>query len=662
MKKMLGSVSILMVASQLFGMASYCDVAKIEEAPLNMINVTSIIPGAQQETIDDIIRMYNNKEINSTLLMFTLVPEGNPVSDKAKILCENYKMFLEQLKAAKVPTGVLIQATIGHGWTPQSVADYQKFVYADGSSQYMFCPLDKEFQEYIRGQVKQLAELNSDFVMLDDDFRMYTGRTGCFCPLHLAKYNELNNTNFSREELWKKIQQDSTEARRYDEFLKDSLVNLAKIMRAEFDKVNPNIPGSFCTTAGDVNHASAVAEAMAGKGNTPTVRINNARYLNDSPRSWTHTMYKTMMQISALPENFNILAETDTFPHNRYSTSATTIHTLYSWSLLAGCNGGKLWITPLKVAEFPSGKAYRNMLHENANFYREINKLKPEWEGIIVPLPVETPNYFPHNLHGIYNITWGSDVFGRMGIPFHFSKKTEGKRVALTGEQLGLFSDAEIKKFLSGKVLLDGAAAVELTKRGFGEYLGVNASDWKDNAPAFELGANGIKNGRTNASQKLIPNSQNTEILSTLYGAPFSLSPDAKAISAGATKFKNSLGGDVIITAGSVLRYDYSAFAMLNESRKKMFVDWLDLDFYYPGDAEIYTGLFKDNGKLYMCVVNMGLDELSELDLVAKKQKIDYVEQLQSNGKWEKVPFKNQAIKSLIKPMKFELFRFSFTE
>ena len=61
--------------------------------------------------------------------------------------------------------------------------------------------------------------------MLDDDFRMLTGRGGCFCPLHIAGFNRITGKNYTAETLREAIRQDKSVARAYDAWLKDLSVN-----------------------------------------------------------------------------------------------------------------------------------------------------------------------------------------------------------------------------------------------------------------------------------------------------------------------------------------------------------------------------------------------------------------------------------------------------
>ena len=69
------------------------------------------------EICEDIKNQYETGVSTCPLFKMTLVPEGNPPVNKAKILCEKYKIFKDKLDAMGVPNGILVQATIGHGYS-----------------------------------------------------------------------------------------------------------------------------------------------------------------------------------------------------------------------------------------------------------------------------------------------------------------------------------------------------------------------------------------------------------------------------------------------------------------------------------------------------------------------------------------------------------------
>lgn len=75
------------------------------------------------------------------------------------------------------------------------------------------------------------------------------------------------------------------------------------------------------------------------------------------------------------------------------------------------------------------------------------------------------------------------------------------------------------------------------------------------------------------------------------------------------------------------------------------------MEFYYPGDAEIYLkyGKLPDHEWL-LFILNLGLDELDELDLKSSL-KLECVETLTPGGFWKKVIFSENLVKIPLVPM-----------
>ncbi len=114
----------------------------------------------------------------------------------------------------------------------------------DGSLAYQMCPFDPAFQQYIREAIGHLASLRPAFIMIDDDFRLLTGRNGCFCPLHLAETGRRLGRSLSRTELIALLS-DETVARLYDNVLLDSLLQLAGVIRDAMDRRTRLCPAAF---------------------------------------------------------------------------------------------------------------------------------------------------------------------------------------------------------------------------------------------------------------------------------------------------------------------------------------------------------------------------------------------------------------------------------
>ena len=115
------------------------------------------------------------------------------------------------------------------------------------------------------------------------------------------------------------------------------------------------------------------------------------------------------------------------------------------------------------------------------------------------------------------------------------------------------FSDADIKKLLSGRLLVDGAAARELAARGFSRYLGYTIDPKADIKYTRERSAD----GKRVYPMRVVPDYvaprydivKGAEALTYLEYQPFGGSKDVRRVSPGAVYFENELGGKILSAA-----------------------------------------------------------------------------------------------------------------
>ena len=605
-----------------------------------------------EEYCKDIEYQVKNGICTMPLFSMTLTPEGDPAIDKADMLCATYEKYKAKLDALEVPSGALIQATIGHGWKLNSPSAFQKYVgLNNGVSPEVCCPLDKGFQKYIRNATARIASTHPAHIMLDDDFRlMWRAAKGCACPLHMAEFNKLANTNLTREELYEAICKDDEATAFYREtFIKtqiDSLIECAKEIRAGIDSVDPSIPGSYCLCGNSAEGAYEIAKIMAGEGNPITLRLNNASYCERDPRHFTHIMHRAATQIAALSGKPDvILAETDTCPQNRYSTSAAMLHSHFTFSILEGAKGAKHWITRA-CYEPNSGKAYRKKLEKYSGFYHALADVNDDltWLGCKVPVSPVPAYILTSRDFGAEGNGWYSHVLDRFGLPMHFSNDGEGV-CFFDGRRDKNFTDEQIIEFLSGKVVLDAIAAEGFIARGFGKYLGVDVKrrDPSDKNASGELVHPSVSFKTPYDVREIVPLSDDVKHYSEIYHLRDGVHKDI--MFPGVTSYKNSLGGTVVVFAGNSC-FDHNlneAFSFLNESRKGQLIAILaDLDslpVYYPDDAEVLmkAARMKD-GRLLCALLDMSLDAIEELPLVIGRDVKD-IKRITPCGEHESVPF-----------------------
>ncbi len=583
-----------------------------------------------EQICQDIKIQYESGVSSCALFSMTLVPEGNPPSDKVHVLCEKFAEFKNRLDEMGLKCGVLVQASVGHGWVLGDMFPYQQHVnFTNGKAVRSVCPLDEDFKDYIYNVMATIASYEPECIMVDDDFRTiwYKGE-GCACPLHMSEFNRLAGSSLTDRELWEIVNSSSLKKKEYtDLFIKtqrDSLVECAKVMRAGIDSVNPNLPASYCCCGNNAEFAYEIASVLAGEGNPITVRINNGNYTPAGARHFSRAFHRAATQIAKLKGKADIiLAETDTCPQNRYSTGAMSLHTHYTGTILEGANGAKHWITRLITYEDKSGVAYRRILSKNYGFYQRLAELVPtlKWRGCRIFTPSE-PDFTYGRVKEEWD-GWSYCVLERLGLPMYFSSEAGGV-TCLEGDVDTRLSDDEIMELLKHPLFLASDTAKNLIGRGFGKYLGVDVREWSGKEPVREIfNSNGKHTKVQMKAMELIPLSNDTVTDSYVYNTVDYESYER--LFPATTIFKNELSGTIFVFCGTpVANFDISeAFSFLNYSRKEQLIRMLkmtgEMPLYYPNDEEVYLKCADmADGRIFCAVFNIGLDPIDNLELACE--------------------------------------------
>ncbi|MBP3919896.1 MAG: hypothetical protein J6I50_12100 [Clostridia bacterium] len=604
-----------------------------------------------EEICEDIRRQYENGTATCALFKMTLVPEGNPPVDKVGVLCEKYDRFRDRLAEMGLGSGILVQATIGHGWVLSEMFPYQQYTgINNGETPRIVCPLDEGFRAYAKHIFKVIAEHKPDTVMLDDDFRLMSVRSfGCGCPLHVKRFNTLwGNGTFTREEIWSMLHQNDAVGDRANQIFietqEDALIGCARLMREGMDEVNPALPASFCCVGNDVECAAEIAEILAGEGNPRVVRLNNGHYTTPSNHHFSDVFYRAAQSIAKLKDKVDvILAETDTCPQNRYSTSAMSLHTHFTGTILEGARGAKHWITRLNAYEPESGAAYRRVLGKYRGFYEELASIVPHLShrGCCIPV-TDTPCFDLRKAQTGLN-GWSSCVLERMGLPFFFSAKPHGI-VCLEGNGDMVFDDEQLKTVLSGPVFLASNTAERLIARGFGDDIGVDVKEWNGKQPSLEIlpFRNNECSVQVGCKALILQNDRVIEH-STVYHSVDRV--HYERLFPGSTIYHNPRGGTAFVFCGTpATNYNLTdAFSFLNYSRKQQLITMMqmagELPLYCPDDAELYfRAADVEDGRRFCAVFNLGMDPIDNLTLVSDRP-VHTIEALMPDGSYRTVPF-----------------------
>lgn len=606
------------------------------------------------EICEDIRRQYESGVSNCVLFMIKLVPEGDPVIDKAAIEAEKYVLFRDRLAEMGIGCGILVQCTIGHGYPLDRMFPFQRYIgICDGEPRSVVCPFDEAAREYFKNQLAKLARLKPDVIMVDDDFRlMYRDGKGCACPRHMNAFNEKTGVQLTRKSLFDILKDPKNEKCKeytdiYVETQREALLLAAEAMRKGINSVDPKLPGVFCSVGHTTEFGAEIAKILAGEGNPCVVRINNGNYTPEGARYISKVSYRCAQQSDVLRRGGVdiILAETDTCPQNRYSTGAQSLHAHFTASILEGVSGAKHWITRLAAFEPSSGAAYRKKLARHSGFYNELSRLVKDvkWQGCRIPIPTGLDYGFTREGWFSLSDAWSSCVLERFGVPIYYSSE-QGGAAFLEGD-LTTFADEELEKMCEGTLFAASDSAMAMCERGFSELLGVEVAEWKgDRASLERIHINGQKTSAQQKVKQLIPISDKVKAESTVCHLK-----DGKyeiPLFPGVTVYRNGRGGRAVVFSGTPrAQFHYTeAFSFLNESRKAQIVKLLrdsgNLPVCYVGDEEVYlkAGVLP-NGEMLAAVFNIGLDPIDEITLNCEKA-VNGVKYLTETGEKKSADFR----------------------
>ncbi len=561
----------------------------------------------------DILEQKEKGIADCPLFMMPLMPEGNPPVDKAGKFCAAFRLYQTRLAELGVPAGILVQSTLGHDhMTGADRTHFRRYVNLTDGAENVYCPSDPGFQRYFEEAMFTLASCRPAMILVDDDFRMMAHRRGkaCVCDWHLGRFNALAGTHHSRETLYPLLCTQTPEAkalrRLFVETQREPMLETARAMRRGIDRADPTIPGGYCACGNNAEFASEIAKILAGKGNPTVLRLNNGNYCNTGLREVCASVsYRAAGQIAKLDKPDILLAETDTCPHNRYSTSAYSMHTNLVASILEGANGAKHWVTWLHGYEPESGRYYRQVLAKYRGFYEGLIELVPKlkWLGCCIPVSSRPVFDFAED----YGDAWFHYALERLGLPLYFSN-LPGEAVFLDHFREEEFTGQELETMLSKTVFLTADAGETLWRLGFGEYIGVKIGEA---IQGKEEHLSGNRCQVQKSARRLIPLSGETRVDSTVDG----LFPAV-------TVYRNSLGGCAIVFCGSPkARFHLTeGFAFLNGSRKRQLVRLLrayaSLPVYCPWDGEVYfRAARRSNGGLCCVVINTCPDPMEGVPL-----------------------------------------------
>ncbi len=643
------------------GLVSFTQVGQINKEAGDLINPIipfKFYPELKKEMLSYIIDLNKSYGFRRFLIIgppkesrYTGFPEKQVFID----LGEQVLSIKKELADYDIEIGWWCTTTIRIG-----KGSFQSIIRPDGSIvQEACCPLDKEYQDIFSDYISTVVKIARPFwINFEDDYHL---SGGCFCPLHLEEFSNRQNRYYTREELQTILQTNTPEnyklQQAWDELKRDSLAELATSVRKKVDQIAPETRLCLCQSGAserDGNFTEAVTLAFAGN-TRPVVRVFGSSYLSDDPLDIPTRIFNPLYQRQHLPAGFELIHESDSFPHTRFFMSGSKLKSLMTAAFAYGLDDSLFYAT--QYLENPlEEEGYCKMFKKESNRFSALKLAVTDsnTEGCEIFRKPGTS----------YNWVY---VTGRLGIP-HTSKGAKVKLVS--GDIINHMNEQEIKKLLQANVFLDGHAAYLLCKKGFSKLIGAEISSREETIlpPFYE----GIRNQESyeNINNRLMYNyiwafnSKNKDAfyqIKPLSGAEIItdfLNSKNQPYYPGMIRFKNELGGRIAVMAFN-LNDSYvcsRSISLFNYSKKELLrqiIEWLG-DEPLPVFIKQIPNTFcifnrsKLNDYAIVVITSLGSDPFDSISLdVAPEWIHSKFELLNSDGKWSsvRVETRNQTIK-----------------
>lgn len=410
--------------------------------------------------------------------------KGTVISDWER-LGDSIAYAKRELSDLDVEIGWWVVPTISGG----KYRPFQCLMDCDGNRTYASCPLDEGYVNDFKSKIVACASrARPSIIFFEDDFTLsnhggMNAMKGCFCPLHLAEYAKRTGREWTAKEIAEMFRKPTAEnaplRSTFAMLSRDSLEGFAKELRSAIDSVDPSIRVCLCQSGFvDIDGDSTETVARAFAGNTrPMVRIFGAAYYNENaPTTLPGELAHAFWSAQHLGKDIELIHETDPYPHTRFYNSSLYLISELSGAIMAGAAGSYYYCT--QYSDDPMGDdGYARRL---VDFRRKLEVVR-DLRATMRPCGVRAA-YTPKEVYMVRETTKSASsgmlpvhayFLGKMGLPM--TTLEDAPVAMLLGPTANHLSDFEIRKLLSGGVLIDAEAALILSGRGFSALMGCKA-------------------------------------------------------------------------------------------------------------------------------------------------------------------------------------------
>jgi len=383
----------------------------------------------------------------------------------------------EGLRKIGIMPGLQFQATLGHGDSISamedcSAKDWGGFTGQSGTEcRRCSCPRQPGFLEYVAEAARLYAAWKPSSVWIDDDLRIDNHEPashwskaslgGCFCPTCIAAFSALESSPYDRISLVAALGSDRELLARWNRFSFTSIALVARTIASAVHEVSPETRLGYQHAMREDGLQSIVFDALADVCGRPVFsRPGGGAYTDHNPWDQVAKSFHLARQIKTLRNCRSIESfcpEVETCPRTFNCRTARSI-VAESFACLA------------------MGMDSVSYLIVDANYET------PDWYGetLFAPLAAEAPR-----LKEFERLNRGTLVGGLIspsaipprflassGLPIVTGPSDRACGSILAAGEAKSLPEEKIEELFAGGVLLEGAAAQELARRGLDRLMG----------------------------------------------------------------------------------------------------------------------------------------------------------------------------------------------
>jgi hypothetical protein len=430
---------------------------------------------------------------------------------------------------------------------------------------------DPAWVRYITEQYGRFARLGFRVLWIEDDFRYHNHRPlvwgGGFEPGMIRRFEQKLGRRASRELLVRNILRPGDPHPWRGLWLatwREAQLEAARAIAAAVAENSPCPATLGLMSTGPIEHSpegrdwGQLLDAMTLDGRVAH-RPHFRGYRVTPGREIARNIMMFDVQRSFQPARAELAPEIENYPFTRWSHSDTRTFAEMVMSLQFGCDALLLDIFPFAGNPANREEAIGDMLdgcRPALHWVAQRFDRHLETVGVSLPYRFDSAQHV-HTPHGKSMLELhvspfqAGELLLRMGVPITYA---DAPVRAMFGPIAWAFDDDEIRRLLSGGLLLDAASAEILCRRGYGRLLGVDVVEILDREQSdyaveeFLAGGLGVPVGHffnvnLTTHMALLKPQRGAKAWSRILNA------ERRTIGAGMVAFRNSLGGRVVTYA-----------------------------------------------------------------------------------------------------------------